>query len=388
MPNRPNFPIPDEIHPPMQCIQLCIPNEPTYKSVFAGLIYELTYWYNWQRTDGNEGAQCANVWKEIYNSIDWSTMSCCCPEPTIPLTRYTSTGHFQISIDGGTTWTDSPETDPRRPVTEYPPILPDGTSNAKCTYADSVVHILKDGVVDAMTGASSTATVLEIIISAVTGLCAALSPTVILSVVVAIVGGVCALIVAFGVSSFQALFTTDVWNRLRCNLYDNVSADGSFTQAGIDAIIAKINTDESGLTAQFLAGFFATLSPVMLTNAARSGQGAADANCDACPQPCSDIWNAFGDTVLVNNGDGSITATAYFNGTQYAILIGTADGNTPDLCCNMTNRIIESGTLGGGCGAYDCGSLTFNTGTNNECVYFIELFSGAPLVVTYIPTDC
>jgi len=343
MPNRPNFPIPDDINAPLQCIQLCIPNEPTYKSVFAGLIYELTYWYNWQRTDGTEGAQCAAVWKEIYNSIDWSIMSCCCPETAIPLTRYTIDGHFQISTDGGTTWTDSPETDPRRPVVEYPPFLPPETEDDKCTYADSVVQLLKVGVVEAMTGASTTTQLFEIIVGALAGIAAALSPTVILSVVVAIIGGICTLILAFSVAAFQALFTSDVWDRLRCNIYTQVSSDGSFTQGGLDAIIARINTDETGLTAQFMAGFFATLTPVMLTNAARSGSGAPSANCDGCEEcdsPCVGSWTVYFGTELSNDGC-NIQAASDFDGPRPTISM-TWDG---EHSCIFEAWALLTGTI-------------------------------------------
>lgn len=355
MPNRPNFPIPEDIHPPMQCIQLCIPNEPTYKSVFAGLIYELTYWYNWQRTDDDSGAQCANVWKEIYNSIDWSTMSCCCPEPTPFIIRITPEGVYQTSTDGGATWTDAPTEDPRSGQPFYPPVLPTGTIDELCTYADGIVYLIETAIVDQLEDGQTASQILTVIVAALGAVLAALLPTVIGAIVAAIVGGVASLVVGITVPALQAALTTDVYNRLRCNLYSHMGADGLITQTDLDGIYAQIGTDETGVAALFLQSIVAAMGPVGLTNAARSGNGSASADCSSCDcdDSCADLFTVYFGTDLEHTGcniqaqsaDDSGHATIGLDAapnacrfTGFAVLTGTvslqwqwylADGSGP-----------------------------------------------------------
>jgi hypothetical protein len=341
MPNRPNFPIPDDIHPPMQCIQLCIPNEPTYKSVFAGLIYELTYWYNWQRTDDDSGAQCANVWKEIYNSIDWSTMSCCCPEPTPFIIRITAEGVYQTSTDGGTTWEDAPAQDPRKSQPYYPPFLPDGTIDDKCTYADSVVQLMKTQLVDLLETDMTYAQVLAIIATIFTTLMGALAPTVIGSIIVGIIGAVIVGIIQVGIPAFQAAMTSDVYNRFKCNLFAHMQSDGSFTQSDIDAIYAQVGTDETGLAMLFLQGFVAAAGTVGLTNAARLGAGAPDADCLSCEcdDTCADFFSVYFGSEISSTGC-NIQASSALDGSHATIGLDAAPNG-----CRFTGFAVLTGTV-------------------------------------------
>lgn len=344
MPNRPNFPIPDEIHPPMQCIQLCIPNEPTYKSVFAGLIYELTYWYNWQRTDDDSGAQCANVWKEIYNSIDWSIMSCC-PEETIPLARWTSDGHYQTSEDGGVTWQESESRDPRRPITEFPPFLPPDTLDEKCNYADSVVQVIKTQMVDVMVDGQNKEQIINIIVTALFGVMAALSPSVIGSIIVAVMGGIVLLIVAGSIPAFQAAMTSGVYDRFRCNLVTHIGNDGQFSQSQVDAVYSQLASDETGLALLFLQGVVAAAGWQGLTNMARAGMGNASADCNSC-YDCEANWiignlgfPTFG-TLLSRSGNDYTFQSQASGGVNYLTLM--TDDET--MCCSVISMVAAPGS--------------------------------------------
>lgn len=345
MPNRPNFPIPENIHPPMQCIQLCIPNEPTYKSVFAGLIYELTYWYNWQRTDGNEGAQCANVWKEIYNSIDWSVMSCC-PEQDPFVIRIEPDGTYQRSTDGGATWTDSPQDDPRNGQPIFPPFVPSDVTDAKCTYADSVTKVIKNGIVNTLEDGMSVSEIFGVIVAVLGGIMAALATTVILAIVAAIVGGVAAYIVAQTIPALKAALTDDVWARLRCNFIDHMSADGGFDQTAVDGVYSQLATDESGIALYFLQSIIAAFGAVGLTNAARSGAGATDADCTDC-FGCNATWiigNVDGNlamgTIVSHVGDTYVFAShLHTDGAHYLTAMTTDETK----CCSILSITATSG---------------------------------------------
>lgn len=312
MPDRPPFPIPEVIDPPKMCLQLCIPNDQTWKRVINGLLSELGQWYNWQRDEARSGKQLAQVWRQIYNDIDWSEMSCCCPE-TAPLQyRWTEDGHYQSSPDG-VTWTDAPTSDPRYSVPLAPPVYGSGDA-LKCQYADGVVNVMKTQFVEAIEVGDDLQTIIGIII----GVLSAILGTVAAPLVYQIMAVVAGAILGATIEAFQDAFTTEVWDRLRCNIRDNMASDGSFSQANVDAIYSRINSDETGIAALTLKQAVAAFGTQGMTNAARTGNGAVDADCEACDPPtCFTMYEVFcevgeiisveDDHIVVECGASSIT---------------------------------------------------------------------------------
>lgn len=334
MPDRPPFPIPENIHAPLQCFQMCIPNDPTWKQVIAGLLDELNQWYNWQRDEDRSGKECAQVWRNIYAEIDWSIMSCCCGDNPATLYQWTPDGHYQKSTDGGVTWEDAPESDPRNPQPRFPPYLPPDTVEPECTYADSIVQIIKNYLVDAFEEGATYQEIIGILISVFTTIMGALSPTVIGSIVVGIIGAVAVGIVTLSIPLFQAAMTTAVYDRLRCNLHDNMQTDGSFTQGNVDAIYARIGSEESGMAALFLQAVIAAAGVTGLTNMARSGNGSPTADCD-CSDECVDNWaDMEGAGHIIDITGATITVQSEFvSGVGYATNLITPDADT---CCILT----------------------------------------------------
>lgn len=338
MPDRPSFPIPEEIDPPQHCLQLCIPNDPTWKAVIAGLLWQPAEWFNWQRDDEKSGKELAQVWRKIYAEIDWSDMSCCCPEPTPKQYRWTDDGHYQTSDDGGVTWVDAPTEDPRYSVPLFPPLLPPDTVDNKCTYADSIVAIWKEDFVDAMEVGDSAAQILAL----VSGIILAVLGAIVAPLVIVLFNVVVPAIFAFGIEAFKAAYTEDVWNRLRCLLKDNMQEDGSFTQENVDAIYENI--EETGIVLYTLRQLVATHGAQGLTNAARSGRGAPDAECD-CDESCNpEIWTIgnlgftpFG-TILEYGENYLIGEAQLYAGYYYLTMV--TPSNT-EGCCIESVEVLE-----------------------------------------------
>jgi hypothetical protein len=382
MPYRQNFPIPAVIDPPKTCLCIEIPNHPDWKRVIAGLLSELRYWYNWERTGTMAGAECAAVWKDVFNSIDWSDMSCCCDSIPVQF-RFTVAGVLERSVDGGVTWVAAPEYDPRHNSTRFPPVSGADGSDKRCVAAAGMTALIKSQVGDQLTDDMGRYTLAQLLTDWVNTL---LQTSNIFTALLTIAANQ---IFALVISVLRAALTDTVYSQLQCIFYCRMESDASFTDAGVERVRSDIGDQIGGVATLFLQQLVFLLGSVGMTNLARSG-GATTGDCSECdcPLDCPDRWNAFGETILTNNGDGSITAASYFNGSQHAILIGTADGNTPGDCCNMSDFTVDVGAIGGGSGAYDCGSLDFNTLSNLTCVYFIEVFSGSPVTITYRPTDC
>lgn len=58
--------LPTVIDPPRICIQLSIPNEYNHLRAFWGALFELTYWWNWQRDPDKKGKAVAKVWESVW----------------------------------------------------------------------------------------------------------------------------------------------------------------------------------------------------------------------------------------------------------------------------------------------------------------------------------
>src|SRR6184192_350395 len=162
MPNLPNFPIPDDLTPDTFCLHLEIPNDPTWKRVFVGLLSQPTYWFNWQRDNDRSGKTLAAYWTELFDEIDWGDMSCCCDQPPA-IYRYNSDWVYQRSTDGGATWVDAPEYDYRNTSTVFPPPSALGFDNTKCQNADSAVVILNEDVIQGLDNGAAVQALLEFV---------------------------------------------------------------------------------------------------------------------------------------------------------------------------------------------------------------------------------
>lgn len=297
MVDRPPYPIPENVNPgEYRCIVVPVPDDPTYIRVFAGVISDMTQWFNWARDEGKNGKECAQVWRDIYNEIDWSGKmgKCgCCPPPERKY-RWTDDGHYQISDDGGVTWTDDSIADPRYSVPEFPPNPPEGAILDQCTYADSVVNIYKNQFVEAIEVGDDIQTIIGIIIGIISAVLGTVAAPLVYQIMAVVVGA----ILAYTIEAFQAAFTTDVWDRLRCNLLENMGTDGSFTQEQVDSIYARIGEEETGIVDFVLKHAVATFGAKGLTNAARSGFGSLEATCEECaPDPI--VWFVKSDNSIV-----------------------------------------------------------------------------------------
>lgn len=378
MPNRPNFPIPADIHAPLQCIQLCIPNEPTYKSVFAGLIYELTYWYNWQRTDGNEGAQCANVWKEIYNSIDWSTMSCC---PQIIGTRFTDTGEMEVTYDG-TTWVPASDSgaDPRDTSPQLPPLPTTGSVfDNRCRSATNVVSAMQTAVETFGAELGTVGSILALagaIALAVVGVFAVPpSATVLIPIVIALAQA----IYSIASGTYLALFTSDVYDDLQCILYCHCGSDGTFTQQNYLDILTAI--DSASWDSNVALTFTSVLRGWILAglNAAARGGSLSTGDCSDCD--CGGCATHFTDTqgfgTIIDSGADFVTLqsqffTSPFNYNVARVVSDLGAGS----CCTMVSIELLSGssygTASGFTGVFPAGQTTPPSPMGDYCAFQFE----------------
>lgn len=326
------------------------------------------------------GAPVREDVENFVNDTQRRLMMPCGDDNGIVLTQWTEEGHYQESTDGGETYHDAPTKDPRNSVTLPPPFLPSGTVEAECTYADSVVNQAINSWINATGEGEDLATFVSGVLAFIGGIFGAAG-----AVIVPIILVIGATVVEFGVTAWKAAFTSDVWDRLRCNIHDNQSADGSFTVAQVDAIYARLSDDETGIVLITLQRLIAALGAQGLTISARSGFGSPTAEC--CPvEMCDNDWTvAQWGSISGPDSEGFYTLTSGSGNGHQAIDIWTVDINT---CCMPVELEIVSGAINLGFTHVLCGeartidnlvpSVDFVGGPQHKCInYFVAEGSSA-----------
>jgi len=391
MVNQPNFQIPDVINPDnTRCICLQIPDNDIWISNFVGILAQPTYWFNWQRTGDNSGKQCADVWTLLFDAIDWSNMSCCCDNPPA-IYRYSDTGVYQRSTDGGATWSDAPDFDYRNTSTLFPPPAALGISTTKCQSADSAVYVIRTEIVQAMDDSFAAGQILALIAAVLLAVLSAGS----LLAFTPLITAIGAAIIDVGVAATKAAFTDDVWNRLRCNVFCHMTTDDSTDAAGFDAILTQVTTDETGIVETVLYGIINAAGVVGINNMIRSNKGDPDADCSACCPDCSTDWDVMDGAhgTIINRGTGFLDIQAQAVGGNYYAIISTSDAA---LCCVIPLVEVLSGATPSLTSWTDCGTTPVIgvpefTGLfpyGSGCVDYFQMQDASPFTIRIHFVSC
>lgn len=326
MPDRPSFPIPDNPTPDTYCLQIVMPNDPTWKAVIAGLLWQPAEWFNWQRNEEKTGKILAQYWREIFNNIDWSDMSCCCPETPPVQYKYIGTVLYR-STDGGVTFEPAPDYDYRNTSTQWPKPSEIGVPSTKCQAADSVVQTFRDQITQQITEDMGASAILGVIAAALLLFLSAGTTAAISAQVVAVV----AAILGAGVTAWQAAFTTEVWDNFRCLIYNNMDSDESITQEGLDTLYEQLDTNFTGIVVPTLKGYIAAAGLVGINNMMASNSGDPDAIC--CTECSPEIWSI---TVLDGVPVGSIIGSGQNYITLQSVAHPSFGGLTGEVSINTT----------------------------------------------------
>lgn len=376
MPYRPNFPIPEIIDPPRKCLCIEIPWTNDHKQVFAGLLWELTQWFNWQRDEAKSGKPLAAVYRDVFNSIDWSDMSCCNPD-TIILRRVDPEHPYiiQISTDGGATWSTDPD-NPSVTATELPPPTFDD-HHTKCDAASNALQHVKDLVAKQVDENASGAVLITVCIDIAIFIAALLlvvfteggALPIVTPVLVSVIGAVLAL----SGTAFADYFTSDIYDKVLCALFCNIEDNGTFTDEGWAGVIEKLAITLPGGTAQadWLIQMIKIMGSRGLTTMAGYGES-ADADCSgcACDDMCANIHSWVGQLpgtlgTITNITDAYIEMqTEYYSGfAQWVAYCNTGDLDF-NVCCTL-KRFTVDGNDGGPTVIDSCPcGLDYTTGAN------------------------
>lgn len=324
-------------------------------------------------------------------------MACCNSQI---LSRFTSDGTYQQSLDGGVTWQDAPNADPRNQTTVFSdPVSGDPGNDKKCSSANSGVKYFQNVVASLQTAKDNEAGLADltailigflIILGIITG-----------GWLFAFIGGFLAVLATnISAAQWEAAFTSDFWQDFLCILFCDMEDDGTWTKDDWQQALGDVATMSGDQIAiDFVTDMLKGLGPNGLTNVGRMGLDAG-LTCTSCPcvDVCAANWslsfpedNRFGVIVSVDLDEGSVTvATDAVNGDgHYYIDIRTPDADT---CCIFDHADVVSGTHNQDawqdCGdAFDPGGLTVGI-IAGHCINHYQSRGDAPYSFKIFFTDC
>lgn len=186
----------------------------------------------------------------------------------------------QWTGDGGTTWVDAPQFDPRTsPAMQVPAFAFD---DPRCDAATSLVdnfHSGLDGTLNAISATTTAVGGASFILNFLDFLDG-------IGLLVQLIVDFCALVIAIGVSVVEAGFTDAVYADLICRVSCNTQPDGTWTQANLNAIEASVRDfygDTNEVTLIF-NGWLENLGPVGMSNVASIKHTMGD--CSDCALCC------------------------------------------------------------------------------------------------------
>jgi len=261
--------------------------------------------------------------------------------------RYNSgTDTVQYTPDGGTTWQDAPQFDPRHSAGYQKP--PNMAGDPKCQAAANMTAFIKsvvDQVVAVVDGAAGATALITLLVGAFVEL----GP---FGILVDLVVGLAAILFEAGASALSAAFTSEVYDQLSCIFYCNIGDDGLVSADQLSSIQTQIDGDIGGLVGDVLDAMLFLMGEVGLSNAGSQGTAAYD--CSGCD--CSGLCCTFDDAArytLLNPSGGGLsvgdtTLDTGFGHPAPSAAGGTgADGGTPAIALLLEYNLATTTDITG-----------------------------------------
>ena len=310
-------------------------------------------------------------------------MSGCCPDDG-RLERFTEDGTFQTSDDGGTTWVDNPDADPRNQAVQNPPLPGSPGDSKRCAAADNVRDIFtqyRDNL-NAMLDASPT------LVSIIAGILA------FLAIITGISGAAIGIsVLLMGLASFMlslesggvtALITTEVLDQFRCLVYCRMDSDGRLTYEKWQLLLTDIADTFADFPELFFYQTVNAMGYIGVNNAGTTGAATASdcGDCD-CPEDCGDVTALASHLVfgtIIDSGtdiDGRqfLTVESEVQPGVNVIRWGVIEGTVPpNMCCwfHTWDNVVS----GASSSVYtDCDGVLHLTNASDQAIGHIDLYN-------------
>lgn len=351
---------------------ICVRLNVEWISWILGMIYPYRYPENWKGTleENRQARKDVITLLGLFMSYEDCDMpNDCCNDTTIIYNRISPLdgSTLERSFDGGITWQVSPD-DPRNGII-IPPINIPGLPGqiSKCDRAANAVQFLQDYVEGIADRTGSFVTILFEILADLIALL--LLPTGVGASIVVLLIPVAQGLKQLGASAFRALFTTEVWEAVKCAMFCSLEDDGSLTRVGFalftQKILELVPGDLHPLSAKTqLLGMVNAVGWIGM-NLAMSTGSSSDAICDECDCNCNAVWSIWeGQGTDLTTGENEtgkyVQVTAVQNDTYWgagnygAAIVSDGEFN----CCRyFAHEFVAGEDTGGNWLATFCGQV-------------------------------
>lgn len=252
-----------------------------------------TRWYSY--SDSEIVQDTIDAWQA---EIELALMSPCdCVGDSDDLTRFDEDGDFQTSSDGGATWTDAPEQDPRNSGTAIPPLGGSGGAT-RCASADNIRDLFesyRDELIDLLTAGTTFTAIIAAILAFIGTILGVSGVAIGISVLLI---GLAAALISLTPESVADQIDSAALETFKCILYCHMQDNGQFTYQNWKDVLAEIAAQFDGFPETFFYSTVNSMGYIGLSNAGTLGVSTAD-DCGGCD--CSDEWCYIHD-FTVNDG--------------------------------------------------------------------------------------
>lgn len=206
------------------------------------------------------------------------------------------TDMVQTSPDGGTTWYDDPESDPRHnPFNRLPPR--EGET-AQCDAAEAMMQHFKAQVDAFLTSAG--------ILGLVNVWVALLFFIPGVNIIVALFFSIAEALFVTGTVVVEAAMTEEVYDQIKCILFCHIDEDGQMSAVQLEAVNNDVTVEIGGVAAEVFTLVTSAWGEVGFSNAGASGEYSGD--CDDCTCEWCYTWDFLIESYA---GDGFQTAPGF-----------------------------------------------------------------------------
>lgn len=252
----------------------CVAEE--WLPVIRAALQALTLPTTWAGSDADvqEAQQRAMLLLDLFNEACSTGGDC-----PFDLRYDDATDAVQVSVDGGETWIDAPEFDPRQVNAFSPP----DTADPRCDGAARMVAMLQGAVtalIDGVDNADPATTLADTVLEFLYWI-----PGVDLLVALLVV--ILQALIALGASTLHTAFDSFDWNALTCELYCYVGDDGYITDVQLSAWYAYIAANYSATQNTVLSALIGFVGRGGMNDAAALREDEGD--CESCTSCAWDI---------------------------------------------------------------------------------------------------
>lgn len=328
-------------------------DDPSWSEYVLGACEALGYAYNWYEAGELSPDDAADLFRLIVQQAPYNFIPRLEPQttsfpPAFQSRFNTSTGGFEVSTDGGTTWTPAPEGDPRNHTLVPPPTGVD----AQCDAAErvrNVIAVLVQAIITNLIESGDTAAA----VAAFFGILTPFIPG--LAVAIEIFTGVLGVVLELGEVVIEAAFDLATFEQILCILFCDLPSPPVVDAARLARIEADMSAQLNPVAALVTNYLLELMGYGGINNIIGAATDTGDCSGCACTwcyewhsqaELLADSWTPTSGTFW-NAGFTAVLSKVSFTWTTDGVGLGGDSGSAIWLSNSFVDRVAFETPLSG-----------------------------------------